>query len=243
MPIGIIFNSMAIVLGGILGGLMGDRLDEGFKEKLNMIFGLSSMGMGIAAIVLMENMPAVVFSLILGTGLGILIHLEQLISSGAGLMQKGITRLFGAGNSSLSKEEYTASLLTIIVLFCASGTGIYGSIVSGTGAWARSAKKRRTSSGGSDRSVPSYFPPSNSISRSSVSIGAPPARISAVSAGLLPPPRGSTAQQSPLRGRKTEKYGRFFMNWNQVVQEPMEKPPKARWARLARKPASSSVSA
>ena len=131
MPIGIIFNSFAIVIGGLLGALMGDRLSDSFKDKLNMIFGLSSMGMGIASIVLMENMPAVIFSLILGTSLGILIHLEQWITAGAGLMQKAISHFLKPGSSSMGQEEYTATLLTIIVLFCASGTGIYGSIVSG----------------------------------------------------------------------------------------------------------------
>ena len=114
MPIGIIFNSFAIILGGFLGALTGDKLSPAFKEKLNMIFGLSSMGMGIASIVLMENMPAVVFSLILGTSLGILIGLEQHIRHGAGLMQRAIGRFIKGGNKNLSEEEYQATLLTIM---------------------------------------------------------------------------------------------------------------------------------
>ena len=36
-----------------------------------------------------------------------------------------------SGHSQLSKEEFDSLLVTVIVLFCASGTGIYGSIVSG----------------------------------------------------------------------------------------------------------------
>ena len=131
MPIGILVNTAAIILGGLLGALLGNKMSDSYKEKLNMIFGLSAMGMGIASIVLMENMPAVIFSLILGTSVGCLIHLEERITQGAGLMQKAISKVLPQGKTLLSQEEYNATLVTIIVLFCASGTGIYGSIVSG----------------------------------------------------------------------------------------------------------------
>ena len=70
MPIGIIMNALAIVIGGVLGAITGGKLSEEFKEKLNMIFGVCAMGMGVASIVLMENMPAVVFAVIIGTSLG-----------------------------------------------------------------------------------------------------------------------------------------------------------------------------
>ena len=53
MPIGIMINTIAIFLGGIAGAVLGDKLPEKYKEQLNMIFGLCSMGMGIASIGLM----------------------------------------------------------------------------------------------------------------------------------------------------------------------------------------------
>lgn len=34
-------------------------------------------------------------------------------------------------NTEISPEEFQSMLITVVVLFCASGTGIYGSIVSG----------------------------------------------------------------------------------------------------------------
>ena len=45
-------------------------------------------------------------------------------------MQSVISR-FVKRDASIPQEEFDAALLTIIVLFCASGTGIYGSIVEG----------------------------------------------------------------------------------------------------------------
>jgi uncharacterized membrane protein YqgA involved in biofilm formation len=88
------------------------------------------MGMGISSIVLMENMPAVVFSVIVGTMIGLVIHLGDLVNLGGRVMQKAISKVL-PNKSDLSEEEFEASLTTVIVLFCASGTGIYGSIVSG----------------------------------------------------------------------------------------------------------------
>lgn len=74
MPVGIICNAAAIAIGGILGALVGHKLSEELKTKIQMIFGACSMAMGISTIVLMRNMPAVIFSVILGTALGVLIH-------------------------------------------------------------------------------------------------------------------------------------------------------------------------
>jgi hypothetical protein len=89
------------------------------------------MGMGISTIVLMQNMPAVIFSIIIGTAIGLAIHLGEKINACGRLMQSCISKVFKNSNSQISEEEFEATLITIIVLFCASGTGIYGSIVSG----------------------------------------------------------------------------------------------------------------
>ena len=127
MPIGIIINSLSIALGGAAGCLIGSRLSPDFKEKINMIFGVCAMAMGISSIILMENMPAVVFSVVIGTGIGLCIHLGDAISAAAkkagGIFSKNAPGTMAGGQSD--------TLVTVIVLFCASGMGIYGSIVSG----------------------------------------------------------------------------------------------------------------
>lgn len=131
MPIGVIANVLSVAVGGVIGALVGHKLSPEFKESINMMFGVCAMGMGISAIVLMENMPAVIFAIILGTALGVLVHLGEKINTAAVGMQKIILKFIKSGNANVSEEEFTATLVTIIVLFCASGTGIYGAIVSG----------------------------------------------------------------------------------------------------------------
>ena len=71
------------------------------------------------------------FSVVIGTGIGLAIHLGERINAGAGVMQRVIGKFIKNSNSELSEDEFMNTLVTIIVLFCASGTGIYGSIVSG----------------------------------------------------------------------------------------------------------------
>ena len=129
-PIGIITNVAMVVVGGIIGSLLGNKISADFQEKLNMTFGVCAMAMGIYSISLMENMPAVVFSVIAGTCIGLAIHLNEWITKAAGVMQRFIDR-FVPNPGKLPKEDYDQLMITAIVLFCASGTGIYGSIVSG----------------------------------------------------------------------------------------------------------------
>ena len=129
MPVGILVNALSIVAGGLIGLFVEDRLDLDFKENLNMIFGVCAMGMGISSV--MRNMPAVIFSVVIGTAIGLMIHLGDKIQKGAGMMQNVASKIVTNKNTSISEEEFMTTLVTVIVLFCASGTGIYGSIVSG----------------------------------------------------------------------------------------------------------------
>lgn len=131
MPVGILINVFSVFLGGIVGGLVGERISEKFKQEINMVFGACSMAMGIYAIAPMKYMPAVIFSVVLGTGIGLALHLGEKINHGAMLMQRPIAKLIPNEKLTLSEEEFVNTLVTVIVLFCASGTGIYGSLDSG----------------------------------------------------------------------------------------------------------------
>lgn len=124
MPIGVIVNSLSIVIGGIAGTVWGNRLSAGFKEKLNQVFCICALGIGITSVVLMANMPAVILSLILGTILGIILHLGERIERGGIRLAKQFPAREGS-------RQDTSLLVTAIVLFCTSGTGIYGCVVSG----------------------------------------------------------------------------------------------------------------
>lgn len=129
MPVGVIVCALALAVGGAVGALFGKRLRDAFKEKMDMVLGSCSLIMGTASICLMETVPAVIFSVIVGTALGLVLHVGDGIARGAAAMQRGIARL--SRRDPAADGDNTAALVTVLVLFCASGTGIYGSIVSG----------------------------------------------------------------------------------------------------------------
>lgn len=131
MPIGVIINTVAIFLGGIAGALLGNKLPEKYKEQLNLIFGLCSMGMGISSIVLMKYMPAVVFALIIGTIVGLIFNLGDKVYELCSKLQKVMIRIVPKKETNMSETEFLATLITVIVLFCSSGMGIYGSLSEG----------------------------------------------------------------------------------------------------------------
>ena len=131
MPIGVIINTIAIFLGGIAGALLGDKLPEKYKEQINLIFGLCSMGMGISSIVLMKYMPAVVFALIIGTIVGLVFKLGDKVYELCSKLQKVMIRIVPKKETNMSETEFLATLITVIVLFCSSGMGIYGSLSEG----------------------------------------------------------------------------------------------------------------
>ena len=63
MPIGVIINNNVIFLGGTAGALLGIKLLEKYKERLNLKFGLCSIRTRILLIDLMKYISAVVFAL------------------------------------------------------------------------------------------------------------------------------------------------------------------------------------
>lgn len=123
MPTGILINVASVILGGLVGSVIGPRIPESTKQQLNWIFGLAAIVMGIISVILLVNLPAVVFSVIIGTLIGFAVKFGKAIETGTTAVLNKVM----PNNDS----DKTALMITAIVLFCASGTGIYGSLDSG----------------------------------------------------------------------------------------------------------------
>ena len=130
--IGVIVNVLSVAIGGLLGTLFRSRLSTRFTQELNKVFGVCALGMGISMIPQMQNMPAVILALVLGSCIGLAVSLGQWISRGGACMEKPISFfLKGSTENGMPREEYLSLLVTAIVLFCSSGTGIYGCLDAG----------------------------------------------------------------------------------------------------------------
>lgn len=128
--IGPFVNASAVVVGGLLGAYLGSSLPERIRTTLPLIFGLCCFGLGMMLTASVKYMSAVSLALILGTIIGEVIYLEKRIGKAASSAQGLIDKIFPSRHS-LSQEEFLEKFIAILVLFCVSGTGIFGAIKEG----------------------------------------------------------------------------------------------------------------
>lgn len=113
-------NCVAIICGGILGASIGRRVPERLTRYLPDTFGLSAMLMGIYLMQNTEQLAAVVLALIVGAATGELLQLESRLTSGLCTI--------GTKFPAISRGDHASELISLIVLFCFSGTGIFGAM-------------------------------------------------------------------------------------------------------------------
>lgn len=133
MVIGPFVNGSAVVVGGLVGAFLGTRMPERLRSALPLTFGLASMGMGVALIVKLKFLPAVILALVLGSLIGELIYLEKGIGKVGAAARSLVDKIASSagGEGAMSHEEFLEKFVAILVLFCASGTGIFGSMNEG----------------------------------------------------------------------------------------------------------------
>jgi uncharacterized membrane protein YqgA involved in biofilm formation len=129
--IGPFVNGASVVTGSLSGAFLGNRISENLRTKMPMVFGVASMGLGIAMIVKVKFLPAVILALLLGTLIGELCHLETGVQRLAAHAKGFIERFAKPADSSLTQDQFLEKFVAILVLFCASGTGIFGAMNEG----------------------------------------------------------------------------------------------------------------
>jgi uncharacterized membrane protein YqgA involved in biofilm formation len=129
--IGPFVNGASVVTGSLSGAFLGNRISENLRTKMPMVFGVASMGLGIAMIVKVKFLPAVILALLLGTLIGELCHLETGVQRLAAHTKGFIERFAKPADSSLTQDQFLEKFVAILVLFCASGTGIFGAMNEG----------------------------------------------------------------------------------------------------------------
>lgn len=125
-------NGTAIVVGGVIGAALGERIPKRIRIALPLTFGACSMSMGVVLMVQAKHLPAIVLSIILGALIGELISLERGISKASDFARAITERVMPRtpGNAE-SEEHFLQTFVAILVLFCASGMGIFGSMKEG----------------------------------------------------------------------------------------------------------------
>ncbi|EAA8973876.1 DUF554 domain-containing protein [Salmonella enterica subsp. enterica] len=127
MVIGPFINAGAILFGGVIGALLSQRLPERISVSMTSIFGLCSLGIGILLVMKCANLPVMVLATLVGALIGEFCLLEKGINGAVAKIQQ----LFMASGKKPTHDSFIQSYVAIIVLFCASGTGIFGAMHEG----------------------------------------------------------------------------------------------------------------
>ena len=132
MPVGVFVNAGAVFVGGLLGVALGRLVPQEVRTTLNLMFGLCSMAMGVSQIVGLSALAPLVLAVILGAGAGTALHWEQGIARAAEGLRRPLNALLHSGGiNGLAQDEWMSRYVAAVVLFCASGTGIYGAMQEG----------------------------------------------------------------------------------------------------------------
>lgn len=131
MIVGPYANSLGIILGSLIGFMLARAVPKRLHESMPMVFGLCSMSMAVILIMKVSTLPVIILACIIGTIIGELIYVERRINSAAARVRMFAEWLSPGRQESVSQKEFLELFVALIVLFCASGTGIVGALNEG----------------------------------------------------------------------------------------------------------------
>ena len=77
-----------------------------------MIFGVCAMTMGVSLITEMYQMSAVIFSIVVGTAIGLAIHFGDKVAALCGQMERIVSRFITQKESDITVEEFRSTFST-----------------------------------------------------------------------------------------------------------------------------------
>ena len=120
-----VVNSAAIVLGGLIGSLFGEKIGERYTKPLLTAMAFVVGIIGIQGAIGTSNILIVVICIVLGLVAGIALRLDDRIS---GLGESVKSRLSG---TKLCQGRFSDAIVTSSLLFCVGSMAILGSIQAG----------------------------------------------------------------------------------------------------------------
>jgi len=127
--IGTLINVAAILLGGLIGMIAGNRIPLKFRETLVSAMGLFTLVNGIRMFVGTANILIPLASLVLGTIMGEWLKIEDGLQH---LGQSLQAKINGSDQSmSPSAQRFVDGFVTTSLLFCIGPMAILGSIQDG----------------------------------------------------------------------------------------------------------------
>lgn len=121
MLTGVLINAAAVAAGGVLGTLGGRLMPEKMKQTVLAATGLVSIGIGISGAIGSSNQLIPILSLVIGSVIGELLHIEDGVTRAGDWLQKR----FGKSGS------ITEGFVTGSLVFAVGAMAVMGSLESG----------------------------------------------------------------------------------------------------------------
>ena len=118
---GVLINAAAVAVGGVLGTLGGRLMPEKMKQTVLAATGLVSIGIGISGAIGSSNQLIPILSLVIGSVIGELLHIEDGVTRAGDWLQKR----FGKSGS------ITEGFVTGSLVFAVGAMAVMGSLESG----------------------------------------------------------------------------------------------------------------
>lgn len=122
--LGVVVNTVAVIIGSLLGLLFKKGIPERMSDSLTSILGLVTVFVGISGAMDGQNILITIISLAVGTVLGTLANIDKGINDLGRWVEKRFSN--GTGKISIAQGFVTASLL-----FCVGSMTIVGSLQAG----------------------------------------------------------------------------------------------------------------
>lgn len=129
--LGPFINSGALVVGGLVGALLGKVIPKRVRDALPLSCGVLSMSIGVVMLNRVHTIPPVAMAILTGAFLGELLFLEKRLENSIQWLQQKITSRMSQSGSKSLPQGFIIKFVTILVLFCISGMGIFGSMQEG----------------------------------------------------------------------------------------------------------------
>lgn len=119
--LGPLVNAVSVLVGGLVGTFVGDKIEERFKQMVMSVLPLAVAIMGIDYALKYNNFMVVILSLVIGSVLGEAININKALDRFGNYLEKKFAH----------KEGFSEGFITSTLVFCIGSMAIVGSLQSG----------------------------------------------------------------------------------------------------------------
>ncbi len=121
----VIVNALAVIIGGLIGTIFGNRIKEKYTSAIMTCIALVTMVIGVQSAIVTSNILIVMLCLVLGTIIGTALHIDDFINGSADRLKERLKNTrFGGGH-------FAEAFVSTSILFCVGTMAVIGSIQAG----------------------------------------------------------------------------------------------------------------